>query len=59
VSAKAAKVMQIDASPWTPKFYGGLYEALFASFDDLSGFEEQAKSNLGQTHKFLATLRNR
>jgi len=56
VLAAGAKFMQIDVSPWTPKFYFALLEAITGSISERGKFEEQSKSNAGQAFQYLAKL---
>lgn len=50
---KASKFAEIDAAPWTPKFYAELINAL--GFTILSGVSERENtlSNRSQAHQFL------
>jgi hypothetical protein len=50
------KIVQIDAAPWTPKFYGELLRALGLTL--LSSIEEQQDylSNRTQTFQFMKTI---
>ncbi|MBZ5609566.1 MAG: hypothetical protein LAP38_14990 [Acidobacteriia bacterium] len=54
-----SKVMQIDASPWTPKFYGQLFEAFFGSSGAVAEAEKEAQTNAGQAFQFLARLESK
>jgi hypothetical protein len=56
VLGAGAKFMQIDASPWTPKFYWGLFEAFTHSIDGRAKLEEESRSNAAQTFQYLAKL---
>lgn len=53
---KAGKIFEIDAAPWTPKFYGELLKAL--GFTLLTGIEEQTErlSNPNQAFQFMRTI---
>ena len=54
--AAGSKFMQIDASPWTPKFYWALFEAISGSISERGKLEEECKSNAGQAFQYLAKL---
>ena len=51
----AGKVLKIDASPWTPKFWGELLEALGVSLGDSKERREKA-SNKAHAFRFLNIL---
>jgi hypothetical protein len=53
------KFMQIDASPWTPKFYWGLFEAFSNSIEARTKLEEDARSNAGHAFQYLAKLESK
>jgi hypothetical protein len=57
--AAGGKFMQIDASPWTPKFYWGLFEAFSTSIDARTKLEEDARSNAGHAFQYLAKLESK
>jgi len=48
--------MLIDASPWTPKFYGQLFKAFFGMTEKAAQAEEEARKNSGQAFQLLARL---
>jgi hypothetical protein len=56
VLEKTGKVFEIDAAPWTPKFYGELLKAL--GFSLLTGVENQKQnlSNKNQAFQFMRTV---
>jgi hypothetical protein len=54
VLAAGGKFFQIDATPLTPKFYAGLFEAVFTSFSE--GLEAEWKSNASQAFQYVARL---
>jgi hypothetical protein len=53
------RFMQVDASPWTPKFYWALFEAITGSVAERGKFEEQCKTNAGQAFQYLAKLESK
>lgn len=55
--AAGGKFFQIDAAPWTPKFWGGIVEMLFGSIAKGSEVEVTLKTNPGQALQYLATLK--
>lgn len=54
--AIGAGVMQIDASPLTPKFYGQIFEILLKAFGDVATVEAKHKTNAGQAFQYLSKL---
>jgi hypothetical protein len=56
VLVAGSKLLQIDASPWTPKFYGQIIEAFFGPLRKMAEAEAQARSNANQAYQYLATL---
>jgi hypothetical protein len=56
VLATGSKLLQIDATPWTPKFYGQLIEAFFGPLDKMSEEAVKARSNSRQAFQYIATL---
>jgi len=59
VLAAGGKFMQIDASPWTPKFYWGLFELFSTSIGARTKLEEDARSNAGHAFQYLAKLESK
>ncbi len=59
VLERTGKVFEIDAAPWTPKFYGELFKAV--GFTILTGVEGQKEnfSNRGQAHQFMRTIEDK
>jgi hypothetical protein len=51
-----SKFMQVDAAPWTPKFYWALFEAIAGTIAERGKFKEQCKTNVGQAFQYLAKL---
>ena len=56
VLAAGAKFFEIDAAPWTPKFYGDLFERFFGSIDEVGKAKAEAQSNASQAFQYLARL---
>lgn len=56
VLATGAQMLQIDAAPWTPKFYGQMLEALFGPIGKTAEAEEKARSNANQSFQYLTNL---
>jgi hypothetical protein len=54
VLAAGAKSLEIDAAPWTPKFYGDLFERFFGSIDEIGKAKAEAQSNASQAFQYLA-----
>jgi hypothetical protein len=54
--AAGAKFFEIDAAPWTPKFYGDLFERFFGSIDEVGKAKAEAQSNASQAFQYLARL---
>ncbi len=48
--------MLIDASPWTPKFYGQLFKTFFGTSEKAAEAEEEARKNSTQAFQLLARL---
>jgi hypothetical protein len=59
VLAAGGKFLKIDAAPWTPKFYGSLFETFFGSSDEIAKAEIEARSNANQAFQFLAKLESK
>jgi hypothetical protein len=59
VLARGAKFLQIDAAPWTPKFYGSILEGLFGTLDDAAQDDEKRYTREGQAFQYLARLEER
>lgn len=59
VLARGAKFLQIDAAPWTPKFYGSILEGLFGTLDDAAQDDEKRYTSEGQAFQYLARLEER
>jgi hypothetical protein len=55
VLAAGAKFLKIDATPWTPKFYGDLFE-IFGSMDEVTKAKAEAQSNASQAFQYLARM---
>lgn len=53
-----SEFMLIDASPWTPKFYGQLFKAFFGTTEKAAQAEEEARKNSGQAFQLLARLQS-
>jgi hypothetical protein len=56
VVAAGSRFFKIDASPWTPKFYGDLFEIFFSFLDDSSKTRMEELSNKNQALQQVATL---
>lgn len=56
VLATGASILQIDATPWTPKFYGQVLEAFFGPIGKTAEAEEQARSNANQAFQYVTKL---
>jgi hypothetical protein len=56
VLAAGAKFLQIDATPWTPKFYGQIIELFFGPLARTAEAEAEALSNANQAFQYLAKL---
>jgi hypothetical protein len=56
VLAAGSTLLQIDATPWTPKFYGQIIEAFFGPLGNIAEAEAEARSNANQAYQYLATL---
>ena len=52
----AGKIVEIDAAPWTPKFWGLLLRALGLSFVTAAGEQQQLLSNKYQAFKFMSEV---
>lgn len=52
----AGKLFQIDAAPWTPKFYGQLLQALGVALLDTSSLETERVSNKSQAFQFMGLV---
>lgn len=50
----AGKVLEVDASPWTPKFYGQLMKAIGISISDQSAKQKERLTNKSQAFQFMA-----
>jgi hypothetical protein len=48
--------MLIDASPWTPKFYGQFFKTFFGTTEKAAQAEEEARKNSGQAFQLIARL---
>lgn len=59
VLATGGKFFQIDAAPWTPKFYGDLFKIFFDSSEEIAKAEMEARSNTEQAFQFLARLESK
>jgi hypothetical protein len=57
VGIRIAKMLQIDAAPWTPKFYGALLERLFGNVVDASEIERDQLSNKSQAFQYMGSLK--
>jgi len=47
------KIMEIDAAPWTPKFWGQLLKALGLSFIETAADQKERLSNQNQAFEFM------
>jgi hypothetical protein len=57
VAVAGGKFLQVDAAPWTPKFWGAVLEMCGVSLDELSKSEqENFLSNKSQAFNYIATL---
>jgi hypothetical protein len=52
----AGKIVEIDAAPWTPKFWGLLLKALGLSFVTAAGEQQEVLSNKYQAFKFMSEV---
>lgn len=52
----AGKIVEIDAAPWTPKFWGLLLKALGLSVITAAGEQEQALTNKYQAFQFMSAV---
>ena len=60
VAVAGGKFMQVDAAPWTPKFWGAVIEMFGVSLDALTkDDQENLLSNKSQAFNYIATLENR
>ena len=59
VLATGVKFLKIDAAPWTPKFYGDLFEIFFSSVDKIKQAKVEALSNANQAFQYLARLESK
>ncbi len=50
--------LRIDASPWTPKFYGDILTVFFDTAERLAKAEEEARTNAGQAFQLLVRLKS-
>src|SRR5262249_443487 len=55
-AAMSGKFLQIDAAPWTPKFYGGVLEMFGAKIGEAAKFESESRSNASCAFQFLSRL---
>jgi hypothetical protein len=56
VLAAGSTFLQIDASPWTPKFYGQIIETFFNVIGKTAEAEATSRSNASQAFQYLAQL---
>ncbi|OLL32694.1 hypothetical protein BTH42_05580 [Burkholderia sp. SRS-W-2-2016] len=49
----ASKILQIDAAPWTPKFYGDLMKSLGFTFLAATSEKKQRQTNASQAYQFM------
>jgi hypothetical protein len=54
---QGVRFLQIDASPWTPKFYGQVLGTFFGSFRETTDAMEEARKNSNQAYQFMYTLK--
>ena len=60
IAVAGGKFLQVDAAPWTPKFWGAVLEMFGVSIDELSKSEqENFLSNKSQAFNYIATLEDR
>lgn len=52
----AGKVVEIDAAPWTPKFWGLLLKAIGLSLVTAAGEQQEMLSNKYQAFKFMSEV---
>lgn len=52
----AGKIVEIDAAPWTPKFWGLLLKALGLSFVTAAGEQREMLSNKYQAFEFMSEV---
>ncbi len=50
------KFFEIDAAPWTPKFYGDVIKIAIGLFNTRVEMEEKLSSNAGHAYQFLAKI---
>jgi len=50
------KLAEIDAAPWTPKFYGSLLKALGMTFITTASEQKDRLSNRYQAFKFMQEI---
>jgi hypothetical protein len=53
VLGPAARILQIDAAPWTPKFYGDFMKSLGLTFLEAESEKKQRRSNASQAYQFM------
>jgi hypothetical protein len=51
------RFLEIDASPWTPKFYAQVLGTFFGSFRETTEAMKEARKNSSQAYQFMYTLR--
>jgi len=56
VLSTTAKFFEIDAAPWTPKFYGVLFHAFFESAQATEDAMGKAASNASHAFQYIAHL---
>lgn len=54
--ARSAKFLQVDASPFTPKFWGAILECLFGNLDSSADLDRETFSNESQAFQYLGAL---
>jgi hypothetical protein len=57
VAVRGAKFLQVDASPWTPKFYGAILELLFGNVVDASKLDRAELNNKSQAFQYMGALK--
>jgi hypothetical protein len=56
---RSGQFLQVDAGPWSPRFWGALLELVFGSLGESEEVRRQLRTNQGQAVQFCAGLRKR